>query len=239
MGKEEPVEASELTLHAHLETAAPNAWFNHQTYVDVLNSAAIACFIRETHERYRETVGHHFGKGIPGILTDEPQTIRRERLACAESMKDLNFPWTSDLPDSYRAAFGEEILDTLPELVWERADGAASPARWRYHDHLAERLASACGSSCRVRMVERPSRRARREGHPPLRRSGGAGGNDHPRAASSQTRGCARRNGGLTFVRATDIYIANNKVTIPSCLPGFASCPPGWFTPPPHGKTRL
>ena len=41
----------------------------------------------------------------------------------------------------------------LPELIWEKPDGEVSRARYRYHDHIAERFASAfadtCGAWCR------------------------------------------------------------------------------------------
>jgi hypothetical protein len=58
--------------YAYMEYAAPSAWFNNQTYVDTLNKDAMEEFIKTTHEKYYNIVGHEFGKSIPAIFCDEP-----------------------------------------------------------------------------------------------------------------------------------------------------------------------
>lgn len=40
-------------------------------------------------------------------------------------------------------AYGADLLDTFPEVIWELPDGKYSLARYRYHDHVSERFASA------------------------------------------------------------------------------------------------
>ena len=57
--------------------------------------------------------------------------------------EDVTLPFTHDLPDTFRAAYGEELLDHLPELLWDLPDGKVSLIRYHYHDHIAERFASA------------------------------------------------------------------------------------------------
>ncbi len=129
--------------YAYLERAQPSSWFNNQTYVDTLNPAAIEKFVEVTHERYKQIVGDRFGTVIPGIFTDEPQFTRKSVLTFARQKRDIIMPFTDDLIESYQTAYGEDILDGLPELFWEWPNGAPSPTRYRYHDHISERFATA------------------------------------------------------------------------------------------------
>lgn len=139
--------------YAYLETPLPNPWYNNQTYVDTLNPQAIQAFLACTHEKYREKLGEKFGGSVPAIFTDEPQFTHKQTLDYADSKMDVVIPWTTDMDESFRAAYGESLLDKLPELFWEQPEGAVSLARYRYHDHVAERFSSAfadtCGNWCR------------------------------------------------------------------------------------------
>ncbi|MBO5213433.1 MAG: hypothetical protein J6B86_01520 [Clostridia bacterium] len=44
---------------------------------DLLSQDAVDCFIRITHERYKEVVGEYFGSTILGFFTDEPSLLGR------------------------------------------------------------------------------------------------------------------------------------------------------------------
>ena len=145
---DEKDEAKGFKLYAYEETALPNPWFNNQTYVDTLNPKAMQEFIRITYERYNETISKDFGGVVPAIFTDEPQFAHKQTLEFAHEERDVILPWTTDVPDTYRAAYGAEILATLPELLWDLPNGKASLARYRYHDHIAERFASAFADQC-------------------------------------------------------------------------------------------
>ncbi|MBQ7010559.1 MAG: hypothetical protein IJN63_02540, partial [Clostridia bacterium] len=120
-----------------------NAWYNNQTYVDTLNKKAIERFIETTHEKYYATVGYEFGKTVPAIFTDEPQFEKKGTLPFAESKKEVILPWTDDIEETFTAAYGESLVEHLPELLWELPDGKVSVTRYHYHDHVAERFASA------------------------------------------------------------------------------------------------
>lgn len=139
----EDAEVGQRRLYAYLETALPQAWFNNQTYVDTLNPRAMQRFVEVTHERYKAIVGDEFGQTIPAIFTDEPQFPHKKALRFADDRADLILPWTGDFAETFRTAYSFEILDRLPELVWELPDGAPSKARYAYHDHVCERFASA------------------------------------------------------------------------------------------------
>ena len=131
------------TWYAYLEIATPYSWFNNETYVDTLNPDAIRHFLDVTHERYREVIGKDFGGTVPAIFTDEPQTAYKIALNHADELADAFFPFTDDFPETYKARYGEDILDKLPEIVWELEDGKPSVTRYRYHDHVTERFAVA------------------------------------------------------------------------------------------------
>ena len=139
----EDVPAGAQLWLAYLETALPSPWFNGQTYADTLNPRAVKRFLTLTHERYREVLGDLFGGTVPAVFTDEPQFAHKTCLPHPQALQDLVLPWTPDLTGTYFAQYGEDLLDALPELVWELPDGRASQTRYRYHDHVAERFATA------------------------------------------------------------------------------------------------
>lgn len=143
----------ETVWYAYLETADESPWYNNQTYVNTLDKKAIEKFVEITHERYKQGVGDEFGKTVPSIFTDEPQFPHKTALGFAKEKRDVVLPWTDDLPDTFRAAYGSDLLDGLPELYWELPGGRISVTRYHYHDHIAERFAAAfadtCGAWCR------------------------------------------------------------------------------------------
>ncbi len=161
-------EAQGTKWYAYLKIHAPSPWYNNQTYLDTLNPKAVKRFVEVTHERYKESVGEHFGNVVPAIFTDEPQFTRKKVLDNSTDLDDILMPWTDDIPDTYKAQYGEDILATLPEIFWELPDGKVSVTRYHYHDHISERFAQAfadvCGGWCRENgialtghMMEEPS----------------------------------------------------------------------------------
>ncbi len=134
----------------------PGPWFHFRGYADTMNPAAIRDFIRITHERYLEVLGDDLGTVCPAIFTDEPQMPRKTTLSRSSDLQDVLLPWTGDLEETYRDAWGESLLDRLPEVVWEQPEGI-SPVRWRFFDHTTERFVSAfcdqIGAWCRAHGV--------------------------------------------------------------------------------------
>lgn len=133
--------------YAYLETSQESSWFNHQTYVDTFSIEAIEKFLETTHERYAATVGKYFGGVVPAIFTDEPQFPKKTTFLTADELRDVIVPFTTDFAETYRKTYGQDLLDYLPELFWDLPGGKASVARYRYHDHTAERFAAAFGDT--------------------------------------------------------------------------------------------
>lgn len=164
-------EAEGTKWYAYIKIHDPSPWYNNQTYLDTLNPEAVKRFVEVTHERYKEKIGESFGETVPAIFTDEPQFTGKDVFDNSFDKKDVFMPWTDNIPETYKAQYGEDILDFLPELFWELPNGEVSVARYNYHDHVAERFASAfadvCGSWCRKNgialtghMMEEPTLRS-------------------------------------------------------------------------------
>ncbi|MDO4284691.1 MAG: glycosyl hydrolase [Eubacteriales bacterium] len=128
---------------AYVEWMRESPWFNDQTYVDVMNQEAVRRFLEVTHEKYYAKLGEEFGKSIPAIFTDEPQIKGSMALADGESEADVTLSYTEDLPETFAARYGTDLLEVLPELLWDWPENRASVHRYYYHDHLAERFVSA------------------------------------------------------------------------------------------------
>jgi len=157
IGEDEP--AVHEKWYAYREQQAPGPRYNYQSYVNTLDKAAIDRFIEVTYESYKKAVGEEFDKTIPSIFTDEPQLIHKTTLKYATEKADVILPWTEDLPETFGAAYpGEDLLEGLPELIWDRADGSVSPLRYHYHGHVSQRFtesfADNCGKWCRDNGLE-------------------------------------------------------------------------------------
>lgn len=135
--------AAGAAWYAYLEIAGDSSWFNNQAYANTLDPKAIARFIEVTHDAYARKVGSFFGKTIPAIFTDEPQFTHKTQLGRSDARQDVLLPFTDDLFDTFAAAYEQRLEDFLPELFWELPGRKPSLARYRYHDHVAERFASA------------------------------------------------------------------------------------------------
>lgn len=98
-----PVLETTLPERPHRIFVSVQAEVTHHKYwghfADVLNPAAVAEFIRLTHERYRRRYGEKFGKAIRWIFVDEVQP-----------------GWSARLPDLFRAEYGYDLLPLLPAL---------------------------------------------------------------------------------------------------------------------------
>ncbi|TVQ21896.1 MAG: hypothetical protein EA383_16375 [Spirochaetaceae bacterium] len=143
IAEDEPVAQGRAALYAYLEIPPAWTWFNNTQYVDTLNTTAMRRFIEETHERYYATVGDRFGTVVPAIFTDEPLFRGMDLPQASDDTRDRFLSWTDDLPESYAAEYGEDLLDVLPDVFYDRADGLHCRARWRFHNHHTDRFVAA------------------------------------------------------------------------------------------------
>ncbi len=135
--------AKHKQMTAYHEYAGNRNWRNGQADADTLNPDVTRRFIDLTHEAYAREVGDDFGDAVPAIFTDEPYFSRVVSLRfadCSQGKIDIDMPYTADLDETYRAVYGESLIDRLPELLWDRADGLPQVTRYRYFDHVSERF---------------------------------------------------------------------------------------------------
>jgi len=118
--------AGRSLLVFHRVIHADSSWFNDQAYLDTMNPKAVARFIEETHEKYRQEIGGEFGRLVPGIFTDEPNYLH--------NMSGTGTAWTDCLPELFRREYGYDLLDHLPELFCNIAGQEFSRTRLNYRN---------------------------------------------------------------------------------------------------------
>ena len=129
-------------------TQGMSDWYNGYCYLDTLNADAVRKFTEVTHERYKEWVGDEFDKTVPAIFTDEPQFNRKSTLERPEDKAAVTLPWTPDLPASFKRAYGMDLVESLPELIWDLPEEEISVVRHHFHDHVCERFTEAFSAVC-------------------------------------------------------------------------------------------
>jgi len=87
-------------------------------YLDVLNSDAVATFIKLTHELYYQHLREYFGSVILGFFTDEPGVIYDFDYSYdfGHAMTH-NLPWTPSLESHFRQTKGYDLRDKLIHLI--------------------------------------------------------------------------------------------------------------------------
>ncbi len=129
--------------YAYIESPRENPRYNRTTSVNTLDKKAIDKFIEVTHEAYKKKIGNEFGKVVPAIFTDEPQHTHKQCVKFAKGNDDIIMPFSDDIEETFKAATGLSLMDSLPEVFWELPDGKVSKIRYLFHDHVAERFANA------------------------------------------------------------------------------------------------
>ncbi len=144
LAEEDP---GENLWYAYLLVTEPLDWFNKQPYGDTLNADAIRRFVEVTHEPYRRAVGDKFSKTVPAIFTDEPSFHKQEELPWGTARQDVGIAYTDSMEAEFSKAYGYSLLEHLPEVFWERADGVLSQVRYHYYDCVARMFAESYGKT--------------------------------------------------------------------------------------------
>ncbi|MCX6326912.1 MAG: glycosyl hydrolase [Bacteroidia bacterium] len=97
--------------------------------IDYLDSAAVAEFIKITHEEYFKRYGNYFGNTIPGIFFDE--------IYANYSKMTGNIFWTDDFLLKFRKIKGYELTDNLPLIIYKDPDKSGK-VRYDYFDVVKE-----------------------------------------------------------------------------------------------------
>lgn len=84
-------------------------------YIDVMSEKAVRAFLQVTHQRYFDEMKGRVGSAIKGFFTDEPRL---------SGNFEGDIPWSYDIPDRFRAAYGYDVRDVLPALFIRTRDYA-------------------------------------------------------------------------------------------------------------------
>ena len=137
----------ESVIRIFYRTDAPRDLFNGQTYLDMLNPAAVAEFIKTTHEAYKHALGREFGRTVPGIFTDEANFGR----FVSRDAYSGQIPWTPNLPTEFKKRYGYDIIPHLAEVFYD-VEGAGLQTRYHFLDCVTSLFVEAfpkqCGEWC-------------------------------------------------------------------------------------------
>lgn len=97
-----------------IKQVKPSPWENDGTYIDTMNKAAVAEFIKSTYDEYHKRYSAFFGNVTPAIFTDEPH-YGFVWHKCDEAGHYV--PWTPALPKEFRRRCGYDFLPHLKEIV--------------------------------------------------------------------------------------------------------------------------
>jgi len=112
----DPIDVDKAQTHVGVDRlvfrrfyAPKTGWWSGESYANLLHPNVTKRFIELTHEVYRQHLGEHFGRRIPGIFTDEPQLYSRPTA----------LPWYDGIPYAYIERTGRDFWADLPFLFFD------------------------------------------------------------------------------------------------------------------------
>ncbi|MCX8171471.1 MAG: glycosyl hydrolase [Candidatus Bathyarchaeota archaeon] len=105
-------------------------WFSGMSYVDLLSAEVVGKFLEVAYAPYVERFRGDIGKSIPGVFTDEPNISSSRPIISGfgehisipprgPRFPIFTLPWTDDIVERFRRSYGYNILDKLPELLFD------------------------------------------------------------------------------------------------------------------------
>jgi hypothetical protein len=111
---------------AYEHTHASNNFYAARRYPNLIDDAAMRCFVEKTHEAYWRRLEPQFGTTIRAFFTDEPSLMAvnlgqlgeqvRKHVKVVDPVDEKGVrplpavPWCDDLPDRYRERYGEDLM---------------------------------------------------------------------------------------------------------------------------------
>ena len=97
-------------------------------YADLLNPAAVDCFIETTHEVYYKEFGKYFGSVIKGIFSDEPSLMYALFQPIHGSCMEI--PYYDGLKSDYQKATGRNLISDLEKYLAKEDAGTLWTEYW-------------------------------------------------------------------------------------------------------------
>ena len=124
--------------YAYCEPNPDSGYMGDQTLPDLLSADMAKRFIETTHEVYKKHVGDHFGQTIPSMFTDEPQYCPIFGLNKANGKQEVFLPWTPKMEAEFDRSHGTNIIDNLPQVVWDTHGQQVNLIRYQFINLLSE-----------------------------------------------------------------------------------------------------
>lgn len=135
--------------YAYCRVHPNEPWTNYRSHMDLSTKESVDEFIKITYDAYQNACGDEYGKTVKTMFTDEPQLCAFGPIADVFSEDAAGQGvWAYDMEKTYYEQYGADIIESLPEIYFDTADNKPSLARYRYFNHIAERLSTACLDNC-------------------------------------------------------------------------------------------
>ena len=109
--------------------------YTESYYTDMLSKKATECFIKYTHQIYKDRVSKYFGNVIKGFFVDEPGFYNNLQLI--EIGDTGTVTWTDQFPQYFFQKNGYDIVEKLPHL-WEVLGEDTAKIRIDYYETLCD-----------------------------------------------------------------------------------------------------
>lgn len=92
----------------------------HRNYMNMMSQKSCRNLIEAVYEPHYEHYKEDFGTTIAGFFSDEPELGNGHLYEMGKKIYDTeDLPWSEELEDALRAAWGEQFKTNLP-LIWEK-----------------------------------------------------------------------------------------------------------------------
>ena len=115
---------------------AKSPLMNDSAYADTMNPDAMKAYIESSHQVYADKYGKDFGGVIPATFTDEPNFGYFQNYGVHG--EEFHMIWTPLVIDAFKEKWGYDLIDHLPELVFQSVNSDYSKARYDYLRTLTE-----------------------------------------------------------------------------------------------------
>lgn len=151
---DENQDATGKKLYAYMCTQkADNTQLNSWAYINTLDRRTVKEFIKISYENYKKAVGEHFGTVIPAFFTDGAEFPEKGSLSSPLADESVRIPYTMGFENAFKEEYGFDILNFIPELIYELPNGKVSRARYCFHDFTSTLYVNSfiktCGDWCR------------------------------------------------------------------------------------------
>ncbi|MBN1508530.1 MAG: hypothetical protein JW955_16900, partial [Sedimentisphaerales bacterium] len=152
----DPSHADPFIIRASYEhTHASNNFYAARRYPNLIDKAAVAGFIKVTHDTYYRHLEPFFGTTIEAFFTDEPSLMAvstgplpddvRKQVRVVDPLDPnvrplASVPWVADLPDLYRQRYSQDLIAVRKSLFGGDTD-VDRQVRRQYWALIADLLA--------------------------------------------------------------------------------------------------